>query len=296
MLEFRQQGDSYALGYGGDVFNTAVYSSRLGLDVKFFTATGDDHYSQYLLDAWKKEGVTTNTVRVLANQKPSLYIIETDDAGERTFYYWRETSPFIQWLVPGDYVENLPGQLASCQYIYFSGISLALLSGDDRALLLQLLSSYRNSGGQVGFDPNYRPRLWQSSSEAATWIDRAYEVSDIAFPSYDDEALLRTDSSQENLIKHIQNLGVDEIVMKNGPHGAIVNIGGDTLSIAGIRVDTVIDTTAAGDSFNSGYLATRLRGGDAVSAAEAGCRVAAQVIQHRGAVIPPDVQLSRATF
>ncbi|MGV0035573.1 MAG: hypothetical protein ACNYPE_11660 [Candidatus Azotimanducaceae bacterium WSBS_2022_MAG_OTU7] len=61
----------------------------------------------------EKEGVTTNTVRVLANQKPSLYIIETDDAGERTLYYWRETSPFIQWLVPGDYVENLPRRLAS---------------------------------------------------------------------------------------------------------------------------------------------------------------------------------------
>ncbi len=292
MLEFREKAGSYTLGYGGDVFNTAVYASRLGLDVTFFTATGDDRFSRYLVESWLKEGIATDTVRIIPDLTPSLYIIKTDETGERTFHYWREASPFIQWLLPGEYVQNLPGKLEGCQCVYFSGISLALLSDDDKALLLQILKSYRGAGGLVGFDPNYRPRLWQSSADAEAWIDRAYSISDIVFPSYDDEVLLRPERSKSNLIEHMISLGVKEVVMKDGAHGATVNIGGQSQSLTAVPVETVVDTTAAGDSFNGGYLSIRLKGGDAISSAEMGCKVAAKVIQHSGAIISDKVKLA----
>lgn len=54
------------------------------------------------------------------------------------------------------------------------------------------------------------------------------------------------------------------------------------------RVERVVDTTAAGDSFAGGYLARRLSGHDAVSAATHGNRVAARVIGYPGAIIPVD--------
>lgn len=47
-----------------------------------------------------------------------------------------------------------------------------------------------------------------------------------------------------------------------------------------------MDTTAAGDSFAVGYLSRRLDGASAVDAAVFGNRLAARVIQHRGALIP----------
>jgi 2-dehydro-3-deoxygluconokinase len=48
----------------------------------------------------------------------------------------------------------------------------------------------------------------------------------------------------------------------------------------------VVDTTAAGDSFSAAYLASRLKGGSPVEAAEAGHRLASRVIQVPGALIP----------
>ncbi len=291
MLEFREQAGSYRLGYGGDVFNTAVYAARLGIDAKFFSATGDDYFSRYLLAAWQQEGVAIDTVRIIPTLTPSLYIIKTDEAGERSFHYWRAASPFRQWLQPGDYVQNLKAMLASCQCVYFSGISLALLADADKELLLGLLKAYREAGGRVGFDPNYRPALWHSSDEAATWVDRAYSITDLAFPSCDDEALLRANRSQDQLLAHIAALGVGEIVMKDGVCGATVTAGGQSQTVTADRVATVIDTTAAGDSFNAGYLAVRLAGGDPVAAAKMGCKVAAKIIQHSGAIIPATVSL-----
>ncbi len=47
-----------------------------------------------------------------------------------------------------------------------------------------------------------------------------------------------------------------------------------------------VDTTAAGDSFNAGYMSARLSGQNPADAATNGHQLAAEVIQHRGAIMP----------
>jgi 2-dehydro-3-deoxygluconokinase len=47
-----------------------------------------------------------------------------------------------------------------------------------------------------------------------------------------------------------------------------------------------VDTTAAGDSFNAAYIAARMVGKGPAEAAAAAHRLAAQVIRHRGALMP----------
>jgi 2-dehydro-3-deoxygluconokinase len=51
----------------------------------------------------------------------------------------------------------------------------------------------------------------------------------------------------------------------------------------------LVDTTAAGDSFNAGYLASRLDGGTPQHAAAEGHRLAGRVIQYPGALIAREV-------
>jgi 2-dehydro-3-deoxygluconokinase len=67
-----------------------------------------------------------------------------------------------------------------------------------------------------------------------------------------------------------------------------VLIDGAVREIAAPPVAHVIDTTAAGDSFAAAFLAARIRGADAATAARAGHRLAGAVVQHRGAIIPRD--------
>ncbi|EPN70270.1 2-dehydro-3-deoxygluconokinase, partial [Pseudomonas syringae pv. actinidiae ICMP 19079] len=60
---------------------------------------------------------------------------------------------------------------------------------------------------------------------------------------------------------------------------------GERFEVAPLKVEHVVDTTAAGDSFSAAYLAARLMGERPQQAAEAGHRLAAVVIQHPGALI-----------
>jgi 2-dehydro-3-deoxygluconokinase len=51
-------------------------------------------------------------------------------------------------------------------------------------------------------------------------------------------------------------------------------------------VEYPVDTTAAGDSFDAGYLARRLAGDEPLAAAAFGNRVANVVVRHAGAIVP----------
>jgi 2-dehydro-3-deoxygluconokinase len=87
-------------------------------------------------------------------------------------------------------------------------------------------------------------------------------------------------------VERIQAFGVAEIVVKNGQNSALVAAGGEREFIPVPEVVAPVDTTAAGDSFNAAYLAARLCGEGPAAAAGAAHRLAAEKIQHRGAIMP----------
>src|SRR5262245_26189810 len=93
MIELRQApGGLYSRGFGGDTLNTAVYLSRLGMSVDYITALGDDPLSEEMIAGWQAEGVNTARVARVPGKLPGLYMIETDAAGERRFFHWRESA------------------------------------------------------------------------------------------------------------------------------------------------------------------------------------------------------------
>jgi 2-dehydro-3-deoxygluconokinase len=292
MIELSQQGAALSRGFGGDTLNTAVYIARQVspqvLNVHYVTALGTDSFSREMLNDWQQEQVNTDLVQQLENKLPGLYVIETDHRGERTFYYWRNDAAARYWL-DGPQADVLCTQLAQFDYLYLSGISVAILNPASRIKLLALLRQCRANGGKVIFDNNYRPRLWQSPDETQQTYRDILSCTDIAFLTLDDEDLLWGQLPVEQVVSRTRDFGVSEIVIKRGADSCLIfSAEGENYEIPAVKLpqQQVIDTTAAGDSFSAGYLAVRLSGGDAVSAAQRGHLIASTVIQHRGAIIP----------
>ena len=184
MIELRgQMFGTMQQNFGGDTLNTAVYLARLGSDsgieVAFATELGTDAYSDAMLAAWEKERVDTSLVLREAGRMPGLYTIQVDAAGERTFYYWRDSSAAKHYFDgPGSPLED---RLETVDVLYFSGISLAVLSPEARTRLFECADRLRTRGGRVMFDNNYRARLWSGgNAEAQVWYEQAYGRCDLA--------------------------------------------------------------------------------------------------------------------
>lgn len=74
-----------------------------------------------------------------------------------------------------------------------------------------------------------------------------------------------------------KNFGVKEIIVKRGADDCFVVTQDQQHTVAALKVDAVVDTTAAGDSFSAGYLAKRILGGDVAESALAGHKVLARL-------------------
>lgn len=296
MLEMNLGGDcrshhsearlAAALSFGGDSLNTALYMSRLGTAVEYVTALGDDHLSDWMIRQWQAEGIGCDLVKREANGTPGLYLIETDTSGERTFHYWRDRSPARRLLDNPIAARQLFEQLRGFSAVYLSGISLAILSPYGRECLFDFLAEFRHAGGKVIFDGNYRPRLWGSETLTRKAYEQMYRLTDIALPTMEDEMTLFGDTSADSIVTRLQDWGIGEVVLKMGPDGCIVACKNNEPQLVAAEKVTPLDTTAAGDSFNAGYLYRRLAGDSAEAAAKSGHILASTVIQYRGAIIP----------
>jgi len=295
MIELSEAGQGLMRrGFGGDTLNTAVYLRRelapAEARVAYVTGLGDDPYSDELLAGWQAEGVDTSEVARLQGRLPGLYAIRTDANGERSFAYWRSEAAARSVFAGSEGSARLE-RLGNYDLVYFSGISLAILPAADRDRLLVRLAALRDGGRQIAFDPNFRPRLWPDLDEARATMTRAAGLATIVLPSFADEQTLFGDSEPGATLDRLHALGALEVIVKDGEAPMHFRVDGESFEALPVRVADPVDTTGAGDSFNAGYLAARLRGATMPQAVDAGSRLAARVVRHRGAIIPKDAPL-----
>lgn len=284
MLELSARPDgAWDLGYAGDTFNTLwAIRALTGFSCDYVSAFGDDPFSAKQIAFLAEAGIGIGSSPIIAGARPGLYAITLTGA-ERSFTYWRSDSAAKQLA---SQPEQLEKSLESRALVYFSGITLAILSPQARETLLAAVVEAREAGSLVAFDPNYRPRLWSSPGDARAAIDAAVAVCDIALPTFPDEQMLYGDASRETTVDRLARAGVREIVVKDGADPCLVVKEKDRSKVPAVHVANPLDTTGAGDSFNGGYLSARLLGHSPVEAAAMAHRVAAAVVQVRGALAP----------
>ena len=286
MVELSEQADgSLTRAFGGDTLNTALYLARLGVGVDYVSALGTDPFSEEMVAGWAEEGIGTDLVLRVPGRAPGLYLIRTNAAGERSFFYWRDSAPVRQLFdLPG--VAAVEDAVCRASLVYVSGVTLSLFGPPARERLFALLERARSAGARIAFDTNFRPRGWPDLADARSAFDRAFAVSDIVLAGIEDHALLHGSDDPRDLARRLREAGVAEAVVKYAhPACEVVSAGAREIVVAD-PVPDVVDTTAAGDSFAAGYLAARQAGRSPVEAARIGHRLAGAVVRARGAIIP----------
>ena len=280
-------GSNAQLGVAGDSMNTAIYLKRsLAAEhqVFFVSMVGQDVLSDRIADFIAAESISTDFLRRHPTKLPGIYSISTTGSGERSFSYWRGASAARSMFSSSHGLTF--DELIDFDVIFASAISLAILPQTDLDTFFEWIATFRSKGGRFIFDSNFRPALWPDIYVAREQISKAWRCCDIALPSIDDEMDLFGDQTQEAVITRMIGYGIDCGVMKRSDLGPI-HLGKQIASLPHYpKAQSVVDTTAAGDSFNGGFLATFLTSGNVEAAAKAGHDLACRVVGHRGAIIP----------
>ena len=294
MLELSHpEGVSANLSYGGDMLNTSIYLARFGLHPHFVTALGSDPYSDGILKEFERECVQTSHVLRDPGRLPGIYAIQTDHMGERSFYYWRTVSAARNFF-------NLPGAEASIDFaqgadiLVVSGITLSIFNELERRKLGEIAQTVKAKGGEVVFDPNYRPAKWNSHQAARTAKEEFAKHATTVLTTIDDDNILYSQMPGKDHAARWFSFGVDTVVLKCGAKGAMIyQPETEGLRAAPTLCDRPVDTTGAGDSFNAGFIAGKCKGLSNEAAAIAGNKLASHVIRYSGAIMPaadmPDV-------
>ena len=284
MIELKQaEGGLFSRAFGGDTLNTAVYLARLGVETDYITALGDDPMSDEMLAGWAAEGVGTGRVARLKGKLPGIYMIQTDEFGDRRFFHWRDNSA-ARSLMELPETDDILDSLATYDVVYLSAITLSIYSALGRTKLIDALNRAREHGTRIVFDTNYRARGWPDPDVARAVFDEAFAASDIVLASMEDLLPLYPCESDEQLMRRIP---CSEAVLKLREAGSIVRHEGVSREVKAEPVTLpVVDTTAAGDSFSAAYIAARLQGAEPAEAAQAGHRLGGVVVRYPGAIIP----------
>jgi len=283
----------FRAGVAGDTYNTAVMLSQLGAQVCYATALGDDNFSTEIRSAMQQHGLTTSAVLTLNAQQPGLYCISNSVDGERSFSYWRQQSAARQAFQSELLFEQLLQAISHCTDIYWSGITLSLMSDGVLSRWLLFLQQLRNRGGRVYFDTNFRAALWQDRTGKLTSYQAALLHCDYFLPSLEDcQSIWECDSltqALELLQSELPVAGPEPVVCLTAQKQVFWLDAGTIKQFSLKFCEQMLDATGAGDAFSGALIAAVQQGLTAESAVQIAHAAASLVVQHQGAILPPSV-------
>lgn len=287
MLELVNKSDTQlGKSFAGDLYNSSVYLKRAfpEINIEFMSCIGQDVLSHELKQRIISEGIGTAFLAQISSHHLGSYMVITDNAGERSFLYWRSDSAAKRMISAMSPAQSVA--LDNIGLFFFSGISIAILTESERTLFWQKLEQMKTSGVVIAFDPNYRPQLWRSADIAKLNIEKAFKLADILLPGVDDFEKLYGMDQVQDCIEFCQHFSPKELVMKQGEKSVhIVNAQGIEV-VPIVANKNVVDTTSAGDAFNGVYIGSRVSGKNAKASALAASAAASKVIETPGAIMP----------
>ena len=239
---------------GGTIGNTAVGLARLGVPVAFIGKVGEDIYGRQLVKELKDEGVDTQHILVSSERPTVLIIAYIKEDGEREIYIWPQTKSAHTGLR----IEEIPSEIfLQAAWVHTSGLLLneAPLS----ETLLEMMRTANKAGIPVSFDLNLRPECFTWDKKTLENIHTAVQLSDYIFGSAREEILPLGNS--QKLTEAMRSLMGDKrtIIARQGAEGVQVLSPAESFFTPAFNVP-VLDTIGAGDAFNSGFIAARVKG------------------------------------
>jgi 2-dehydro-3-deoxygluconokinase len=269
------------IDHAGAESNTCVGLARLGFRVAWVSRLGADAAGDRILDALRAEGPGTIDTRWVRRDtsRPTGLMVKAPGTGVR---YYRTGSAASE-MSPED-LEDVP--VAEARAVLVTGVT-ALIGPRPHAAGLTLFTA-RGAPPPLAtaappslataplriFDPNLRAGLW-GSDRRAELVRPFIDNCDLLLAGAQELAEILGTGDADALARRAAGRGPREIVVRDA--NTIGALSEGVWRELDITRDAAVDPIGAGDAFNAGYIATRLRGGTIDDALRAGARCGAAV-------------------
>lgn len=259
---------------GGAPLNFAAHARQCGLETSIVSALGQDDFGNKALAGIQAMGVGTRYIQ--ENDKPTGTVPVKITGGQPQY----EILPDVAY----DYIDidqiDLD-ELEDFDVFYFG--TLIQRSEQSRSALYALLNSQEFE--EIFYDVNLRKKSFSKenileSLQYATILKVNDEEVDVLGPLLFGE-MLSFQEFCETVIEQFAN--VHTIIITAGGDGCYLYAHGH-LALVSAEPVVVADTVGAGDSFSAGFVATYLKTGDALKAAEVANKIGGYVASQHGAI------------
>jgi len=249
------KANNFTLALAGSETNVSVGLSRLDYKVGWVSKIGDDPFGRFIMESLKKEGVDTSYVSVDQRYPTGFQIKSKVLTGDPEVKYYRKGSA-ASTLGPGDIVSSY---FTNARHLHMTGIPPAL-SESTREFTKCVLGKMKAAKGTISFDPNLRPKLWNSKRDMVDTINELAVQADWVLPGISEGQILTGYSKPYDIAAYYLERGVKVVVIKLGPQGAYYRTETEEYTVPGFRVKDVVDTVGAGDGFAVGFISGLLDG------------------------------------
>jgi fructokinase/2-dehydro-3-deoxygluconokinase len=265
---------------GGSAANTAAALARLGVSCRFVGAVGDDGYGRFATASLEEAGVDVGGVVATRRAPTVMVLVVVPPDGDRLIYVWPPTGGAHADLDP----ETATAGAADADWLHVSGICLRVSPA--REAVLAAMEQAQSAGVPVSFDLNLRLENWGWEAAFRDVAMAAVERADVVVGAATDE--IAALAGVTDPVEAALTLSGDErlVIARRGASGAIGCSSDGVVSVPGFEV-AVVDTVGAGDAFNAGFIAARLRGAGVGDSLRWGNAVAALTIARHGARSTP---------
>lgn len=249
---------------GGSAANTIVGLARLGIKTAYIGKIGDDAEGSILLEDLRSEGVETRAV-IKAKGRSGTAIIFVDDSGNRAILVDPGVNDTIRY-------EEIDLEFAK----KFRLIHLTSFICKNGFESFESQKRIVEEFELVSFDPGLpyaergKKEMMQILKKTTVFLPNRTEIERMFGAGYKEAA------------EECLSLGIDIVAVKLGERGCWIKKKDKEVSIPPYRVN-VVDTTGAGDAFNTGFLYGYLKGRDIETCGKMGNYVASLCIQQIGA-------------
>lgn len=229
---------------GGSPANVAIGLARLGHSTELATWIGDDERGVRIQEHLTAQGVEVFPGSDAAERTPTANAV-LDERGKATYEF------DLEWKVPGTLTP------ISGAHVHFGSFSATLEPGGSK---VRQFAAASRPNGTVSYDPNARPSLMGTPSDARPKVEQGIATADVVKASDEDIQWFYGIDDPADVIPAWLSMGPSLIVVTRGPAGVLAATKDEIRHFPTTDVP-VVDTVGAGDSLMSGLISGLLDGG-----------------------------------